>query len=80
MLVIFVLQRKNMGKTIYNRIKSVLAEKNRSGKELADALGVGDETVSTWCTNARQPSVKRLFEIAAILDVDVRTLLVSNKQ
>jgi len=68
-----------MSKTSYNRIKSVLAEKNMTNKNLADALGIGVVAVSNWCTNSRQPSVKTLFEIAAVLDTDVRLLLVSNK-
>lgn len=68
-----------MGKTTYNRIKSVLAEKDKTNKDLADALDINVVTVSTWCTNSAQPSVKKLFEIAAILDVDVRLLLVNSK-
>ena len=68
-----------MSKATYNRIKSVLAEKNKTNKNLADRLEVAVETVSSWCTNSAQPSIKRLFEIALILDVDVRELLVSTK-
>lgn len=69
-----------MGKTIYNRIKSVLAERGKSNIDLADSLQITPETVSSWCTNSAQPSIKRLFEIANILDVDVRQLLISTKQ
>jgi transcriptional regulator with XRE-family HTH domain len=69
-----------MGKTIYNRIKSVLAEKGKSNIDLADLLDITPETVSSWCTNSAQPSIKRLFEIASVLDIDVRQLLVSTKQ
>jgi len=68
-----------MSKTIHNRIKSVLAEKRKTNLDLADSLNVTPETVSSWCTNSAQPSVKRLFEIASILDVDVRVLLISTK-
>jgi transcriptional regulator with XRE-family HTH domain len=68
-----------MGKTTYNRIKSVLAEKDKTNKDLADELGISVVTVSHWCTNNAQPSVKALFEIAAILDVDVRLLLINSK-
>jgi len=69
-----------MSKTHYNRIKSVLAEKDKTNLYLADKLQVADVTVSSWCTNSSQPSIKRLFEIAVILDVDVRDLLVSTKK
>ncbi|NHA03294.1 helix-turn-helix transcriptional regulator [Mucilaginibacter sp. HC2] len=68
-----------MSKTTYNRIKSVLAEKGKSNKDLADSLNIAPETVSSWCTNSAQPSIKRLFEIANILDVEVRLLLISTK-
>ena len=68
-----------MGKTVYNRIKSVLAEKEKSNLFLAEKLKVADETVSSWCTNTSQPSIKRLFQIAEVLDVDVRILLISTK-
>ncbi|MBD1367543.1 helix-turn-helix transcriptional regulator [Mucilaginibacter sp. ZT4R22] len=69
-----------MSKTIYNRIKSVLAEKGKTNIDLAGSLNITPETVSSWCTNSAQPSVKRLFEISKALDVDVRVLLVSTKQ
>ena len=68
-----------MSKNIYNRIKSVLAEKGKTNIDLADALNITPETVSSWCTNSAQPSVKRLFEISKVLDIDVRLLLVSTK-
>ncbi len=63
----------------YNRIKAVLADKGVTSKQLYEALNVGQEAVSFWCTNKTQPSIKRLYEIAEFLDVDVRELLVPNK-
>ena len=59
----------------YNKIKSVLREKHRTGKWLADELGVDETTVSRWCRNLRQPSFKTLFEIAELLDVEPGELL-----
>lgn len=63
----------------YNRIKAVLAEKGRNNNWLAEQLNVNINTVSKWCTNTMQPTVERLFEIAKVLDVNVRELLVSTK-
>jgi len=60
-----------------NRIKSVLAEKNRSSKDLAAHLRKTESTVSRWCTNEVQPSVETLYEISMFLKVDIRELLVS---
>ena len=66
-----------MSKINLNRIKSVLAEKNRNGKDLASHLGKTETTVSRWCTNEIQPSVETLYEISKYLKVDIRELLVS---
>ena len=40
-----------------NRIKVVLAEKDKSNKWLAEQLGKDPATVSKWCTNSAQPGV-----------------------
>ena len=68
-----------MSKTTYNRIKAVLAEKGKTNKDLADALKIAPETVSSWCTNSAQPSIKKLFQVANYLDVEAGQLLVSKK-
>lgn len=58
-----------------NRIKVVLAEKKRTNKWLAEQLHKDPATISKWCTNASQPSVETLLEIARVLEVDVQSLL-----
>lgn len=58
-----------------NRLKIVLAEKNRKGKWLAEQLGKNEATVSRWCSNTAQPSLEMLVKIASILNVDPRTLI-----
>lgn len=62
-----------------NRIKAVLAEKQKSAKQLCVAVGKNETTVSRWCNNKIQPSVTQLQEIANFLDVDIRELLCSTK-
>lgn len=69
-----------MSKIIYNRIKSVLAEKGKTNRDLADALKIAPETVSSWCTNSAQPSIKKLFQIAVFLNVEAGSLLISSKE
>lgn len=61
-----------------NRLKVVLAEKNKKGKWLAEQLGKNDATVSWWCSNSAQPSLEMLVKIASILNVDPRQLLNGN--
>lgn len=69
-----------MKKKASNRIKVVLAEKGKTNNWLAEELGKNRTTVSKWCTNQMQPTMETLFEIAAVLDADVRELLVPTKK
>jgi len=66
-----------VSKINYNRIKSVLAEKNKTNKDLAKLLNRTESSVSRWCTNDIQPSVEILYEISKFLKVDIRELLTS---
>lgn len=58
-----------------NRLKIVLAEKERSNNWLAEQLGKDKATISKWCTNTYQPDINTLMHIALLLDVDVSELL-----
>ena len=62
-----------------NRIKAVLAENNKTSKELAHYLSCTESSVSRWCTNDVQPLVMTLAKIADWLEVDIRELLVGTK-
>jgi putative transcriptional regulator len=66
-----------MAKKSINRLKVVLAEEGRTNKWLSEKLGKNTATVSRWCTNEMQPSLETLTEIAEVLGVDVRELLIS---
>jgi putative transcriptional regulator len=68
-----------VSKINYNRIKSILAEKNKTNKDLAKLLDRTESSVSRWCTNDIQPSVEILYEISKFLKVDIRELLTSTK-
>jgi DNA-binding Xre family transcriptional regulator len=59
-----------------NRIKVVLVEKKKTNKWLAEQLGKDAATISKWCTNSAQPSLETLLEIAKVLEVDPRELIV----
>ena len=63
-----------------NRIKVVLVENKKTSKWLAEQLGKSTCTVSKWCTNSAQPDIQTFNAIANLLDVDVKELLVSNKE
>jgi putative transcriptional regulator len=69
-----------LAKRKYNRIKTLLVEKDRSAKWLSEELGKDKSTVSRWCTNDMQPSIETFYEIAKLLDIDVRELFVPSKK
>lgn len=58
-----------------NRIKVVLVEKNKTGKWLAEQLGVSACTVSRWASNTALPNLSTLNDTARLLKVDPRDLL-----
>lgn len=62
-----------------NRIKQVLVQKGIKQVWLADQLGKSYNVVNGYVQNRNQPSVEVLYEIAKILDVDVKDLLLSSK-
>ena len=63
-----------------NRIKVVLVENKRTNKWLADQMGKDQTTISKWCTNTAQPSLETLVEIAKIIGVDVRELMLPSEK
>jgi putative transcriptional regulator len=64
-----------MSKKAINRLKVVLVEKNLSSKWLAEQLHKNEATISRWCTNDVQPSLKTLTKIAELLNINVSELL-----
>jgi len=63
-----------------NRIKIVLENKGIRQTWLAEKLGKSFNTVNGYVQNRQQPRLEILNEIADILDVDVKELIVSNKK
>ena len=59
-----------------NRIKSVLADKDKTSKWLSEQLGKDKTTISKWCTNTNQPDVESLIKISKLLNVDLADLVV----
>lgn len=65
----------NNQQKVMNRIKVVLAEKQRTNRWLAEQMCKSENTISRWCSNKSQPSIAQLQEIANLLEVDIRSLL-----
>ena len=62
-----------------NRIKEVLEEKGIKQIWLAEQLGKSYNMVNSYVQNRRQPSIECLYEIAEILNISAKELLVENE-
>lgn len=62
-----------------NKIKEILEVKGLSQTELAEKLGKSFNMVNLYATNKIQPPIPVLYQIAEILNIDVRELLVPNQ-
>jgi transcriptional regulator with XRE-family HTH domain len=62
-----------------NRIKEVLKDKGISQTWLAEKIGKNYNTINEYARNVRQPSIGCLYEIAEILKVSAKELLVENE-
>ena len=70
----------NMNRKAINRLKVVLVEQGKTNKWLAEKLDKNETTVSRWCTNEVQPSLETLIQISELLHIDVKELIISNKE
>jgi len=59
-----------------NRIKEVLEEKGIKQTWLAEKLGKSYNVVNGYVQNRQQPRLEVLYEIAKILNVEVKDLLI----
>ena len=63
-----------------NTIKEVLKEQGRTQTWLAEKIDKSYVIVTNYCNNNTQPSIPILRDIARMLDVDVRELLIPTKK
>ena len=63
-----------------NRIKEVLKQKGIKQIWLADKLGKSYNMVNGYVQNRQQPRLEVLNDIAEILDIDIKELIVSTKE
>lgn len=62
-----------------NTIKKTLKSKGVKQTWLAQRIEKSYKMVNGYVQNRRQPSLEDLYKIAIILDVDIKELIVSNK-
>ncbi len=63
-----------------NRIKEVLEEKGIKQVWLAEKLGKSFNTVNGYVQNRNQPSLEVLYEIANILNVEAKELIIDREE
>jgi transcriptional regulator with XRE-family HTH domain len=61
-----------------NRIKEVLQEKGLTQVWLAGKLGKSFKMTNAYACNRKQPSLETLFQIANLLQVNVKDLITDN--
>ena len=71
--------KKVQNRITMNRIKEVLEQKGIKQTWLAEKLGKSYNMVNAYAQNRQQPRLETLMEIADILDIDVKELIISNK-
>jgi DNA-binding XRE family transcriptional regulator len=59
---------------IYNRIATIRTERGISRKDLADKVNVNYQTIGFIERGDYAPSLELAFDIAAALEVDIRTV------
>ena len=68
----YIYMDENSQIMVVNRLKAVLADKQKTCKWLANELGKSENTVYRWTAKRMQPSLQQLYEAAEILDVYIR--------
>lgn len=58
-----------------NRIKVMLVDRGKTNRWLATQLGKDPATISKWCTNAAQPTLETMMQIAKLLNVEMNDLV-----
>lgn len=61
-----------------NRIRVVLAERNKTNRWLAEQMGKSEITISRWVQNKSQPSLEQLLQVAKILSISPKELINEN--
>jgi transcriptional regulator with XRE-family HTH domain len=62
------------------KLKELLKQKGISGKDLANKVGVSENSISFISTGKTQPRFDLLVKIAEVLDVDIKDLFNSTKE
>lgn len=60
---------------VSDRIKIAIAVRNMTQKDLADAIGVTQATMTRYCKNQRKPTADAIIKICKTLNISADWLL-----
>ena len=60
------------------KLKMLLEQRNKEQKDLAEAVGVSEASVSNWCKGYKIPSLPVAARVAEYLGVTVNDLIIRN--
>lgn len=61
--------------SISDNLKALRKKHGLSQKELAEAMGISDRTISTWENDNSAPSIKDLVKLVELYDIDLDDFL-----
>ncbi|MCM3600614.1 helix-turn-helix domain-containing protein [Robertmurraya korlensis] len=59
---------------LVSKIKAYIELSTLTREEIRKEMGVGTNTISSWCSGKSRPSVEDLFKLARLLNVKVDEL------
>lgn len=72
------MSESELNRLIAERIRYYMDQKNVSQAEMAEALGVSQQAVSTWCQGIKMPRMDKIDKICSFLGVTRSALMQEN--
>lgn len=60
---------------VADRIRELMKEENLTQVELANKIGLKQNTISAWLLNKKEPSIRSLWLVADYFNVDIDYLV-----
>ena len=61
------MENNNVRKKLSESLQELMKERNIDQKELAEAIGVTQPTVSNWIQQTKYPRIKRIQQLATLM-------------
>ena len=74
------MENKNVRKNLSESLQELMKERNIDQKELAEAIGVTQPTVSNWIQQTKYPRIKRIQQLADYFNVSKSRITEGKKE